>query len=196
MRFTSTILFSFALAAGAGGLHAQEPAATLLQQFQHTEDNWSVALVNKDQFTLDNLLAPTFIDIAADAQIRTRNQLIADALSSVPQPLLSMQQRVVDVRVAGDTAVVEGTYQLAWRESSDHTRDERGVYTHVYERLHNTWTCINAQRTAVASEAEDGKKKNVSARKKSGAELPFHLPLLSRNSENTAPVPPTTSNPQ
>lgn len=176
---------------------AQQPRVGLVQQFQQIEDSWSLALVNKDQFALDNLLAPEFIDISAAAQVQTRDQRIADALSGMPQPLLSIEQRVVNVREVGDIALVEGTYKLRWKEPGDHIRDESGIFTHVYDRLHNHWTALNAQQTAVLDAMEGAKPKRAgSEKKKSHSDLPFHIPLLSHDSGSTAATAPTTGNPQ
>lgn len=172
---------------------AQPPAVAL---FQHLEDDWSLALANRDQFALDNLLAFSFIDISASAEIRTRNQFIADSLAALPEPLLSIEQKVINVREVGDVAVVDGTYALRWREPSSHIRDERGVFTHIYQRAHDRWAAINAQRTAVVDQVEGSGKASGGSnpKKKSSAELPFHIPLLSHSSDtNSAPAaPPNT----
>jgi hypothetical protein len=53
--------------------------------------------------------------------------------------------------------------------------DEKGVFTHVFERNRTGWLCINSQRTSVRSEAP-GKQK-----KQSNAEMPFHIPLFSKS---------------
>ena len=196
MRLVFSIALGISLL-GAGSADAQQAQPSAVQQFQHIEDNWSVALVNKDQFALDNLLAPTFIGISADAQVSTRNQLISDALASLPEPLLSIEQKVVNVRTLGDLAIVQGTYMLRWRERSNVTRDERGIYTHVYERERDHWVAVNAQRTAVVDAVEGGKKKaKADSGKKPASDLPFHIPLLSHGGQSTAPVPPVTSDPQ
>ncbi len=177
----------------------------LILEFQKLEDSWSVALVGKDQYALENLLAPTFIDVSAKAAITTRNQSIADTLSGLPQRLLSVEQKVVTVRVISDVAVVEGTYMLQLKEAQ-RTRDERGVFTHVYQRTHNSWSCVSAQRTALVDQLEgsraaaSGESSGVAAgasEKKSNAALPFHIPLLHKGLESKAPeqTQPTTANP-
>jgi hypothetical protein len=170
-----------------------------VQQFQKTEDSWSVALVNKDQYGLENLMSPTFIDIAASGAVNTRNQSIADTLAGLPQPLLSVEQKVVNVRVVSDVAIVEGTYVMRLKQEA-RTRDERGIYTHVYQRSHNTWSCVSAQRTAVVDELEGGRGKAVSAggsgassEKKSNAALPFHIPLLYRGPDIKNPPAPSAA---
>ena len=179
MRRILALPFAVLLCTTAAIAPAQQtpPAQTFLQQFQHLEDSWSIALVNKDQYALDNLLAPTFVNISAKAQVTTRNQYISDTLAGEPTPLLSMEQKVVSVRVMSDVAIVEGTYMLKVRGSGDHLRDERGIYTHIYARSRNTWACVNAQDTEVV-DTEEGKPAKKKSEKKSSASLPFHIPLV------------------
>ena len=93
------------------------------------------------------------VDISAAAEISTRNQVIANALAGLPEPLVSVEQKVVNVRVVSDVAIVEGTYVLRLREGSG-VREERGVFTHVWERVRNAWGCVSAQRTAVVDRVE------------------------------------------
>ncbi len=221
MRRTAFLLFAGACLLGAAArpaaaaplLVAQEdraqpapatpPQPALIQQFQKIEDTWSIAMVNKDQYGLENLLNPTFLDISAEAHVNTRNQSIADTLAGVPEPLLSVQQKVVNVRVVSDIAIVEGTYTLRLRESQ-RTRDERGVFTHVYQRTRGGWSCVSAQRTAVVDELEGTKRRTTAAapasgsasvadQKKSNAALPFHIPLLYKGA---APAPPPPASQQ
>jgi hypothetical protein len=184
MHRLSTLLLAVTLCAPVAPAVAQEAASsqnaaeTPVQQFQHQEDSWSIALVNKDEFALDNLLAPTFVDIAATAQVSTRNQYIADTLTGMPAPLLSVEQRVVSVRIISDVAIVEGTYILKVRGTGDHVLDQSGIYTHIYVRSHNAWACVNAQRTQVTDTAETRAQAEKKPAKKSSAALPFHIPLI------------------
>ncbi len=184
---------------------AAQPAA--VEQFQHLEDSWSIALVNKDQYALENLLAPTFVDISAAAAVNTRNQSIADTLAGLPKPLLSVEQKVVNVRVVSDVAIVEGTYVMRLRDN-ERTRDQRGIFTHVYQRSRNSWSCVSAQQTAVVDQLESGKGRASAApsrasgssagdpaAKKSSAALPFHIPLLYKGPESKTSEPAPASNP-
>jgi len=75
----------------------------------------------------------------------------------------------------GDTAVANGTYVLHHKVPSGGQVDEKGVFTHVFERLRGGWSCINSQRTALRTDAP-GKNK-----KQSNAELPFHIPLFTKS---------------
>ena len=196
------------LAAGAP-VRAQAPPQqpAVIQQFQKLEDGWSIAAVNKDQYALENLLSPTFLDISAAAQVTTRNQSIVNALGGVPEPLLSMEQKVVNVRTVGDVAIVEGTYVLRLKEDRK-TRDERGVFTHVWQKGRLSWNCISAQRTAVVDQLEGARARTTTAaaasapasaavpeEKKSNAALPFHVPLLYKGADSKTKLPPQPPTP-
>ena len=176
-------------------LRAQAPqpeSQANILQFQHLEDDWSIAFVKKDQYGMELLLAPTFVNISAAGAVSTRNQLIAEMFDHSTGGLLSMEQRVVNVRMLGDVAVDEGTYVIHYRAGS-HTIDERGVFTHVYQRTRNNWNCLNAQRTAVFDQTDEKQKQ---AAKKSNAALPFHVPLVYKGKDSTQPPPaPGTQQP-
>ncbi len=171
-------------------------------QFQGLEDKWSVALAQKDQFALENLLLPSMVNISAGAQIDTRNQLIANTLAGLPEPLVSVEQKVVNVRVVSDVAIVEGTYVLRLKEDN-RVRDERGVFTHVWQRARNTWGCVSAQRTSVVDQIESSRRgaeragaADAGAQKNSDAEAPFHIPLLYKGAKTKTPAASAVGNPQ
>jgi hypothetical protein len=56
--------------------------------------------------------------------------------------------------------------------------DEKGIFTHVFERAHGGWLCINSQRTVLREDS------NAKPRKQSNAELPFHIPLFSKSDKS------------
>jgi hypothetical protein len=85
-----------------------------------------------------------------------------------------LDQRVITVRMLGDIAVANGTYTLHHKVSSTEI-NEKGVFTHVFERAHGGWLCINSQRTVLREDSPSARQK-----KQSNAELPFHIPLLSK----------------
>ena len=141
-----------------------------VQQFQGIEDKWDAAVNARDQYALELVLSPLYVGISANGNISTRNQEIADALSNQDKTL-NLNQKVITVRVLGDIAVANGTYALHHKVGSNEV-DERGVFTHVFQRQHNLWMCVNSQRTLVSQEgAGKGKKKQ-------GAGEPFHIPLF------------------
>ncbi len=148
-----------------------------IQQFQTIENSWDDAVNRRDQYTLELVLSPLFVDVSASGDITTRNQQLAN-LITVEDKTLHLEQRVITVRMLGDIAVANGTYVLHHRASSGQV-DEKGVFTQVFERAHNGWLCINSQRTLLR---EDGPGKN---KKSSNAELPFHIPLFSKGDKDT-----------
>jgi hypothetical protein len=94
-----------------GGAPAQ--TAPDLKSFQALADKWSVAYAARDQDGLELLLAPTFLDISAAGKISTRNGVLANMVAGTfdGAQLVSIEQKVVDLRLLGpDAAVVDGTY--------------------------------------------------------------------------------------
>jgi ketosteroid isomerase-like protein len=162
---------------------------TQLQVMQKLEDSWSAALAKRDQYGLELVLSPQFVNISADGTVRSRNQEIAYVLNKFPD-MISLEQTVISVRTLGDVALVNGTYVLK-RRVNGHPVDEKGVFSHVFQRTRSNWQCINAQRTIVVEEAE-GKTKATTA-KTSNAELPFHIPLFHKGAD---PAPPAQTQTQ
>jgi hypothetical protein len=160
----------------------------LITEFQKIEDEWSTALVKQDQYSLETILSPTFLNISTTGEINTRDQRVAAMYEKgVPQPE-SMEQRVVNVRVIEDVAVVDGTF-IERTKLNGVEREERGIFTHVYQHVRGIWVCVQSQRTAVV-EQDDEKKK--SQKKTSDAALPFHIPLVhqgAQSTQQTAPPP-------
>ena len=145
-----------------------------LIEFQKVEDSWAMSISNRDQYGLELVLSPLFVDIAANGDVTTRNQQIA-AVINAEDKTMHLEQRAITVRVLGDVAVVNGTYTLHHKGATGPV-DEKGVFTHVFQRVHNSWLCINAQRTVLR---EDGPQ--TKTKKKTDAELPFHIPIFSKN---------------
>jgi len=153
---------------------ATTTASPEVQQFQQIEDKWSDALNGRDQYGLELVLSPLFVGISATGDITTRNQQIADAISE-PDKTLKLEQRVITVRLLGDIAVDNGTYILHHKLGNNQV-DEKGIFTHVFERQHNAWVCVNSQQTVLRQDGPPQKGK----KQKSEAELPFHIPLFSK----------------
>jgi hypothetical protein len=199
MHLRSLLFLLAGLAPAAFVVHAQEAATdetakipTQLQVMQHLEDSWSAALAKRDQYGLELVLSPQFVNISADGEVRSRNQEIAYVLNKFPD-LISLEQTVVSVRTMGDVALVNGTYVLQ-RRVNGHPVEERGIFSHIFQRTRTNWQCINAQRTIVQEEAV-AKAKTASA-KTSNAELPFHIPLLHKGADPAPPPAQTQSQPQ
>lgn len=147
-------------------------AAPEILEFQKIENSWDDAINQRNQYGLELVLSPLFVDVAASGDITTRNQQIAYLLTTEDKTL-HLEQKVITVRMLGDIAVANGTYVLHHRAPAGQI-DEKGVFTHVFERAHSGWLCINSQRTVLREEG--GKSK-----KQSNAELPFHIPIFSRS---------------
>jgi len=148
-------------------------SATEVEQFQKLEDNWSNAINARDQYGLELVLSPLFVDVSAGGDITTRNQQLANLIDGEDKTA-HLDQKVVTVRMLGDIAVTNGTYLYHHRVSSGSV-DEKGVFTHVFERVRNGWVCINSQRTSLRNDSSS------KAKKQSSAELPFHIPLFSKS---------------
>lgn len=146
-----------------------------VQEFQKIEDKWTGAVNDRDQYGLELVLSPLFVGISASGDVTTRNQQLADVISE-PDKTLHLAQQVVTVRLLGDIAVANGTYVLHHKVGNNEV-DEKGVFTHVFERLHNSWVCVNAQQTVLR---EDGGPQGKGKKKQSQAEMPFHIPLFSK----------------
>jgi ketosteroid isomerase-like protein len=136
------------------------------------ETSWAEALVKKDQYALDLALAPTYVGISATGEVTTKNQQIAH-LFTPNYGVLGYDETITSIRVQGDTAVAQGTYTLRRRWGND-VQEERGIFTHVYQRVRDTWQCINGQMTVVAqkiappraAEKKDSLFRNPFAKKK------------------------------
>ncbi|MGD0521220.1 MAG: nuclear transport factor 2 family protein [Terracidiphilus sp.] len=148
---------------------AESPA---IREFQKVEDAWSEAVNQRDQYGLELVLSPLFVDVSAIGDITTRNQQVASMITGEDKTI-HLYQRVITVRMLGDIAVANGTYTLRRKVNSAQV-DEKGIFTHVYERAHGVWLCINSQRTVLRQDS------NAKTRKQSNAEMPFHIPLFSK----------------
>ena len=146
-----------------------------VKEFQKIEDTWSNAINVRDQYGLELVLSPLFVDVSASGDITTRNQQLAQLITGEDKSM-HLEQRVVTVRLLGDTAVANGTYVLHHKAASGQV-DEKGVFTHVFERIRGGWVCVNSQRTVLREDTPGGKKKKQA----SDAELPFHIPLFSKS---------------
>lgn len=184
MRSTriSAFLIAFSLCCVAL-LRAQQPAAPAaatttasaeIQQFQKIENGWSNAINDRDEYALELVLSPLLVDVSSTGEMATRDQRVADLLSNNDKSL-HLDQRVMTVRMLGDVAVVNGDYALH-HQADNKPVDEKGVFTHVFQRSHGRWMCIDAQRTAVpTSRTEKSRKEHESH---------FHLPgILSPESK-------------
>lgn len=140
--------------------------------FQKIENSWSDAVNRRDQYALELVLSPLFVDVSAQGDVTTRNQQVVQVISGQDKSLY-LTQKVITVRMLGDVAVANGTYTLRHRVNSAEV-DEKGVFTHVFERVRGGWLCTNSQRTVLHTDG-NGKQKKAST-----AEEPFHIPFFSK----------------
>ena len=177
----SVVLFPFCAAYGQSPAAVSAPdkpnvtssESPEIREFQKIEDSWSSSVNLRDQYALELVLSPLFVDVSATGDITTRNQQVAMVITGEDKTI-HLDQRVITVRMLGDIAVANGTYTLHHKVSSTEI-NEKGVFTHVFERAHGGWLCINSQRTVLREDSPSARQK-----KQSNAELPFHIPLLSK----------------
>jgi len=164
----------------------------LITEFQKIEDQWSTSRVKQDQFTLETILSPTFIDISSTGEVLTRNQVVASMFEKEEPQVVMMEQRVVNVRVIEDIAIVTGTY-IEQTKLDGVVHEQRGVFTHVYQHVREVWKCVQSQRTALPGDVQEAKKKKKSDKPSNAAE-PFHIPLLYKGAKpgtQSTNAPPT-----
>jgi hypothetical protein len=189
MRITLLPLAAATLFVAAGSVPPIAQAQQTTQQpplvaaFQKIEDQWSTALAKQDQYTLETILSPTYVDLSSSGEISTRNTQVADMYEKGLPQVVTMEQRVVNVRIIEDVAVVDGTY-IERTKLNGVQHEERGIFTHVYQRVRDVWVCVQSQRTPVIEQADDKKK---SEKKKSDADLPFHIPLFHKGADSSQP---------
>jgi ketosteroid isomerase-like protein len=176
--FAAVFLFSCAAAAqnpappASPGNEATTTTGPAVPEFQQIVDKWDSAVNARDQYSLELVLSPLFVGISATGDVTTRNQQLAGVISEQDKTM-HLEQRVISVRLLGDTAVANGTYVLHHKVNGSAT-DEKGVFTHVFEKQRNGWVCVNSQRTLLREAQSKGKKKQ------SQGDLPFHFPLFSK----------------
>ncbi|MGA2570769.1 MAG: nuclear transport factor 2 family protein [Terracidiphilus sp.] len=159
-------------APAASQLGATETVSPEIALFQTIDDKWSDAVDRRDQYTLELVLSPLFVDVSSNGDVTTRNQQVAQVISGEDKTLY-LTQKIITVRMLGDIAVANGTYTLHHKVGSAQV-DEKGIFTQVFERVRGGWLCINSQRTVLREDA-GGKQK-----KPTPTETPFHIPLFSR----------------
>jgi ketosteroid isomerase-like protein len=166
-------------AAAAPGPAVTSTESATVAEFQKVEDSWSDAVNRKDQYGLELVLSPLLVDVSASGDITTRNQQVVLVLNN-DDKALNLTQKVITVRMLGDIAVANGTYTLRHKVNQAEV-DEKGVFTHVFQRVRGGWLCTNSQRTVLRTES------TTKPKKQSTAEEPFHIPFFSKGDKNNAP---------
>jgi hypothetical protein len=183
--------------------NSQQSVGQMAQQvaeMQKVADRWDEAVYQHDQYALELVLAPQYIDISDTGDVTNRDQQISEMMMK-DAPRFQLTQKVVSVRMVGDVAVVNGTYDRVFQGSKlsrTKSKTERGVFSQVYVRARNTWQCINSQRTIIQEPILKGKKKaaDESTAKPLNHDLGFHLPGMhhsdSDSSSGSTAAPGTT----
>jgi ketosteroid isomerase-like protein len=199
-KFSATILACLiGLGVSARGQQAAQPAAKpstatpAFREMQAVEDRWSDAVTRRDQYGMELVLAPQFIGISASGDVTTRNQQIAGLFVKGAGPD-SLEQKVISVRFVGEVAIVNGTYVISWKTEKGPFQ-EKGIFSHVFEHVHNNWLCLNSQRTVVAENVKGAVQEKPKSTKRSDAALPMHIPLVYKGPESTQPAPTTATPP-
>jgi hypothetical protein len=178
ISFSSGMVFAQAPASSAPVTTAESPE---IHDLQKVEDSWDDALNKRDQYGLELVLSPLFVNVSAAGDVTTRNQQVVALINQEDKTAIT-DAHVITVRVLGDVAVANGTYTYTHRLNGN-TVAEKGIFTHVFQKQHGNWVCLNAQRTSLREEAPG--KKTAKAKSKSDAELPFHIPLFSKSDKSS-----------
>jgi ketosteroid isomerase-like protein len=198
-RRTKSLLLAFCMSlpgVSAGAQQATKASAVppAFKEMQQVEDRWNDAVTKRDQYGLEMVLAPQFIGISATGDVTTRNQQIAQLFVKGSEPD-SLEQKVVSVRFVGDIAIVNGTYVMSWKTEKGPVL-EKGIFSHVFERVRTNWLCLNSQRTVVAEDSKRAATQEKPKSKRTDAQLPLHVPLVYKGPESTQPPPaPGTNQP-
>lgn len=191
-RRTKSLLLALCLASLGASAGAQQTntananTAPAFREMQQVEDRWATAITKRDQYALELVLAPQYIGISASGDVVTRNQQIAHLFVKNAGPD-SLEQKVISVRFVGDVAIVNGTYVMSWKGEKGPVL-EKGIFSHVFERVRDRWLCLNSQRTVVAEENKGETAKEKPKAKRSDAELPLHVPLVYKGPDSTQPA--------
>lgn len=169
----------------------QQSAGQMAQQvadLQKVADRWDEAVYQHDQYALELVLAPEYIDISDTGNVTNRDQQISEMMMK-DAPRFQLTQKVVSVRMVGDVVVVNGTYDRVFQGSKlsrTKSKTERGVFSQVYVRARNTWECINSQRTIIQEPMVKGKKKSAkdTTEKPLNHDLGFHFPGFHHSSDS------------
>lgn len=172
---------------------AAAPSANSPQvvELQKVVDRWDDAIDQHDQYGLELVLAPQFIAISDTGDVRNRDEVVSQMVMK-DAPRYTLAQKVITVRLVGDVAVVNGTYDRSYpgsHLSRTKATEQKGVFSQIYVRARNSWECINSQRTLIAeSTVKSNKKKTRYADqdKPLHHDLGFHLPGMhhSTNSDS------------
>ncbi|HEX4021780.1 MAG TPA: nuclear transport factor 2 family protein [Acidobacteriaceae bacterium] len=182
LAFAPSVLFGQSVAATSVSYNpAYDANPTAMSQeiieMQKIADLWDDAVKQRDQYGLELVLSPKLIDISSTGQVTNRDEQVAEIVEK-NSPILSLDQKVASVRMMGDVAIVNGTYDVKLHSNTARKQEneEKGVYSQVFEHTRNSWICINSQRTTLVQQPVrpgDKKKEAASNDKSLSNGLPF-----------------------
>ena len=175
----------------SGSQQSAQQMALEVADLQKVADRWDESVYQHDQYALELVLAPQFINISDTGAVTNRDEQIS-AMMMKDAPRFQLTQKVVSVRIIGDVAVVNGTYERVFQGSKlsrTKTKTERGVFSQVYVRARNTWECVNSQRTIIQEPVLKGKKKSDKddTEKPLHHDLGFHFPGMHHSDADSQP---------
>src|ERR1700739_2448451 len=183
-RRTKSLLLALCMSLPGATAGAQQTGKTnansvppAFREMQQVEDRWADAVTKRDQYALELVLAPQYIGISATGDVTTRNQQIAHLFVKNAGPD-SLEQKVISARFVGDVAIVNGTYVMSWKGEKGPVL-EKGIFSHVFERVRDNWLCLNSQRTVVAEENKGGASKEKAK--------PHQVPMVYKGPDSTQP---------
>jgi hypothetical protein len=118
----------------------QKPAIKAPQPIQ-LEDQWTTALVKRDQATFERLLAPGFV-YTEDASVMSRGDVIKSV--SGPDRIEWARNEGMKLHDFGDVHVVTGVLHLKGR-GKDGAFDRRYQFTDTWQRRNGRWQIVAAQ---------------------------------------------------
>ncbi len=141
-------------------------------QFQKIEDSWSDAVNRRDQYGLELVLSPLFVDVSASGDVTTRNQQVVQVISGEDKTVY-LTQKVITVRMLGDIAVANGTYTL-------HHKVNPARWTKRACLRMSLSACAAAGCASTRSAPCCARTRAPSKRKRPRPRSPFHIPLFSK----------------
>jgi hypothetical protein len=141
ISYSLPLLFAASATAAQTNRAATQKAGSKSLQPIELEDQWTTALVKRDQATFDRLLAPGFV-YTEDASVMSR----ADVIKSVsgPDRVEWARNEGMKVHDFGDVHVVTGVLHLRGRGKRG-AFDRRYQFTDTWQRRNARWQIVAAQ---------------------------------------------------
>lgn len=171
---------------------AESAMSRQVADLQKVANRWDDAVNQRDQYALELVLSPQFIGITETGEVENRD-LVVSQMVMKDAPKVTLTQTVTSVRIFGDVAVVNGTYDRAYpgsRLSRVAPKDQKGVFSQVYIRARATWQCINSQHTLITEtfvKGEKKKQKSDSDQKQLNHSLGFSFPGRHHSGDTDTP---------